>query len=150
MVSIFWSRSLLVRVLTSTPNHIQPKYRCPNYCCVQFRHTYLSVKCCWIYLQVLKVILKWLYVSADNERLTNSFIRVQVCYCSKIFVRIHDPAGCVNRTTLWRHCIFCHSELSWGGDLLAEPRVLLVLLYFHEWHLGGVAHPHLCPLMDSN
>lgn len=34
MVSIFWS----------IPNHITLKYRCPIYCCVQFRHVYFEVQ----------------------------------------------------------------------------------------------------------
>ena len=34
---VFW-----VPVLTSPPDHIPLKYRCADYCCVQFRHAYLN------------------------------------------------------------------------------------------------------------
>ena len=50
--SFFKTRVFLVTFLTSTLDHTPLIYRCPDYCCVQYRHTYLNGSI-WVLLATL-------------------------------------------------------------------------------------------------
>ena len=76
MVSIFWGcspisckpLSFVVPVLRSTPNHIPLKYRCPDYCCIRFRHVYFKSVLKVAAIMVLKFgVVLWDDVSTGEQ-----------------------------------------------------------------------------------
>lgn len=82
--------------------------------------------------------------------LTCGLCQLQICNCRKNNLRAFAPAGRLHRTTIWRYCLLWDRYSCRSADYLTWPCVLLVLLHFHEWHLGSGTSNCQHPLMDQN